>query len=292
MPLAVRETRGVVDPPTASELLFERYLDVHGYVGERDVDWRRRYGVSTARDPDFLVSRAGEELAICEVKEFASSKLDRRLALQSFFSAGGDEVFGTAADAVQSAALEQLRPFAGVGLPLVVVLANPHGVMVPLAPRELVMSLLGTTEVAVVPVAPDAPAGPPAVERALTGRGALVARDANGVVHNPHPYLSAVVVVRERAEAQDFTEAELARLGPDQPPETAEDRQALMVMMIEALEQAEAEGRIPDGRYEFVEVLDLSAQPGFTGVSLPSNVFDGPRDRRMLLLPDGSLLAH
>ena len=277
------------NPPTASELLFARYLEVHGYIAERDVDWRKRYGVDTPKDPDFLVSRAGEELAICEVKEFTSSKIDRRLALQSFFSAGGDEVFGTAADAVQSASLEQLRPFADIGLPLVVVLANPHGVMVPLAPRELVMSLLGTTEVAVVPVAPDASAGPATVGRALTGPGALVALDADGIEHNPHPYLSAVVVVRERAEAQDFTEAELARLRPERPPQTAEDRQAMMVMMIEALEQADTEGRIPDGRYEFVEVLDLSAQPEFTGTPLPGNVFDGPRDRRMLLLPDGSL---
>lgn len=84
--------------------------------------------------------------AICEVKEWRSSAIDRRLAVQRFGSFSSEEVHQTAADAVQAAAGEQLRPFAGVGMPLVVVLANPHHCVVPLDRDDMARSLFDITD--------------------------------------------------------------------------------------------------------------------------------------------------
>src|SRR5215217_368283 len=124
----------MAQPLTHSETGFAEYLIVHGYQSERDVDWRSRFGVDTFKNPDFLVSRAGEDLAICEVKEFEDTPLDRRLgrprkqqeglvsappasAWRRYSSGPGAELYSPAGDAVRDAAREQLRPFADVGLP-------------------------------------------------------------------------------------------------------------------------------------------------------------------------------
>lgn len=159
----------MANPLTESERRFASYLEDHGYVFEHDLDWRERFAdVATAKSPDFLVSSAREPLAICEVKEWHSSAVDRRLAGQRFGSFSSEEVHETAADAVQDAAREQLRPFAGVGLPLIVVLANPYHRFVPLDRDDMTRSLFGTTDQLQV--------GPGGLARRVSsGVGALVA---------------------------------------------------------------------------------------------------------------------
>ena len=108
----------MAQPWTVSETRFAEYLIVHGYEPERDVGWRLKFGVDTPKDPDFLVSRAAEILAICEVKEFTDTPLDRRLARARYATSSSAELYGSASDAIRDAAREQLRPFAGIGLPL------------------------------------------------------------------------------------------------------------------------------------------------------------------------------
>jgi hypothetical protein len=132
-----------------------------------------------------------------EVKEWTSSPVDRRLAAQRSASFSSEEVFGTAADAVQAAALEQLRPFADTGLSLVVVLANPHQRFVPLGADDMAKSLFGTTDVIQVPAT-----GLAITRRVSMGTGALAMVDGSGNVTNPHPYLSAVVVIHARENAR------------------------------------------------------------------------------------------
>jgi hypothetical protein len=272
----------VANPLTESEKLFLSYLETHGYIAEHDLDWRERFpDVETAKSPDFLVSRAGDPLAICEQKEWESSPVDRRLAVQRFGSFSSEEVHQTAADAVQDAAREQLRPFAGVGLPLVVVLANPHHRVVPLGPGDMHLSLFGTSDRIV--------AGPGGlVRRVSDGVGALAATDANGVLYNPHTHLSAVVVVHERTMEQDFVDEEFAAKRPPEPPRTESERHAQATSMLAGINDARREGRIPSGSYEWVEVFDLSGLgAGFDGTPLPDNIFDRPRDRWYVVTDHG-----
>lgn len=264
----------MANQPTESEKRFDTYLAVHGYLGEADIDWRSRLGVDTLKNPDRLVTRAAEELAICEVKEWRSSPLDRIPAGQKSATFSSEQVFGTAADAVQTAAREQLRPFRDVGLPLVVVLANPHHRFVPLAPRDMTMSLFGTSDVIQLPAS-----GPPVARRISKGVGALVALDGRGEVFNPHPYLSAVVVVHARERARDFIDEEVERRRRPEPLSGAE-REEHATELLTALNANDREGRTPTGEYEWVEVFDLSGLgAAFSGTPLPENIFDGELDR-------------
>jgi hypothetical protein len=130
----------MANPPTASDQRFKTYLDAHGYIGERDVDWGQRVGVESRTDPDFLVSRAGEQLAICEVKQWESHPVNRRLAGQRMGSFSSKQMYQSAADAAQDAA-KQLKPFVGVGLPLVAVVANTSQRAVPLGVRDIAATL-------------------------------------------------------------------------------------------------------------------------------------------------------
>jgi hypothetical protein len=272
---AVQSWPTVPNPPTESEKRFDEYLQTHGYVSEQDLDWRERFGAHTPKNPDRLVSRALEELAICEVKEWRSSPLDRIPAGQRSASFSGEQIFGTLADAVQAAALEQLRPFKDVGLPLVAVLANPHHKHVPLSPDDVTRSLFGTTDSIVVPIG----GGPGAARRVSSGVGALAVVDAAGRLANPHPYLSAVVIVHARSNARDFVDREFAARRPE--GRLSEDaRRDRAIESLRAINTAEREGRLPAGEYEWVEVFDLSGLgDAFDGTPLPSNIFDGSRDR-------------
>jgi hypothetical protein len=212
------------------------------------------------------VSRAGEDLAICEVKEFTDTPLNRRLASGRYSSGPGAELYSPAGDAVRDAAREQLRPFAGIGLPLVVVLANPHGKMVAMAPEAMPMSLFGITETVLIDFGPGAP--PPTNARlVLGGRGALVDDRPAFRADYPHPYLSAVVVLHARREPDHYLDMLVAQQRRTPPPQSS-------------------------GAYEWVTVLDLSAHPQFRGVPLPPHAFDGSRDLRFDLAPNGTFVQH
>jgi hypothetical protein len=279
----------MAQPWTDSETRFADYLTVRGYQPERDVDWRSRFGVDTPKDPDFLVSRAGEDLAICEVKEFTDTPLDRRLADAHYATSSSAELHASVSDAVRDAAREQLRPFADIGLPLVVVLANPHGKMVALAPGTMPMSLFGITETVFIDVGPGAP--PPAnAQLILGGRGALIDERPAFRAQHPHPYLSAIVVLHARREADDYLDMLLAQQRRTRPPHSHQDNLDNGADVLEAFAEADQAGLVPSGEYEWVSVFDLSAHPLFRGTPLPSHAFDGVRDLRFDLASNGTFV--
>src|ERR1700727_2259212 len=204
----------MANPPNESEERVRSYLETHGYIAEHDLDWRERFPeVETTKNPDFLVSRAGEVLAICEVKQWESSRVDKRLAVHRSGSFSSEEMHKSAADAVQDASREQLRPFADVGLPLVVVVANPLHCFVPLGREDIARSLFYFR------TSKQTLAGSDGLVRPIDV-GALAEADENGVIFNPHPHLSAVVVLHERTREQDFFDDERAAMRSPEPPRT------------------------------------------------------------------------
>ena len=119
-------------------------------------DWRARFEVAGASNPDFLVDWAGAS-AIVEVKQFTTRRITERLV-----AAGGmawlpaKEVFGPVRSAMTGAAQEQLLDFAALGLPLVVVLANPLGADVDLDAEHVTNAMLGNPKFRIA-VGPGAP---------------------------------------------------------------------------------------------------------------------------------------
>jgi hypothetical protein len=113
--------------PNVSEAWFDEYLASHGYDFQHEPD----LGVRTR--PDRLIKRDGLA-AICEVKEFTTDPMLRRWPQggSGFGSFSGTEWFLNVRRTI-SAAARQLEPLSGDDRPLVIVLANPHGLNVPLA---------------------------------------------------------------------------------------------------------------------------------------------------------------
>jgi hypothetical protein len=171
----------------AAELLFERYLDAHGYHWEHEPD----LGIATA--PDYRIRR-GETRAICEVKQFETTAV-RDLGAR----AGGPVVvppellYRTIRNQIDSAA-RQLRPLVGWGLPLVVVLANPSQATVLLDPPTLFHSMYGEGSWAALddPL-PSIEAWP--IPTAAGRDGAMAAK---------HDFITAIVALRERRESGAF----------------------------------------------------------------------------------------
>lgn len=120
---------------------------------------------------------------------------------------------------------------------------------------------------------PDEPA-----QLVADGYGAFISDTETGLV-NYHPHVSAVVVVHERTNKQDWIEATIAN---ERDPGGLEDVGAAMVGYMKTIRRLEEAGEAPDGSYRWVEIYDLSGNPtspGFQGVPLTGGVFSGPRDR-------------
>lgn len=168
-----------------------------------------------------------------------------------------------------SRAARQLKPLAGGGWPLVVVLANPRGMPVPFSSVEIIWALYGDP---VWKITIDPATGEKMGE---TEYGA----DRNGQIRNQHQYLSAVVALRHRTLAQDWSDANWARLreehGFDSSDPEASSRLAELALRSAA--EAEERGEIPRVEYFFADVF-VTKSPHAT--PLPASVFDGERDSR------------
>jgi hypothetical protein len=277
----------MANPTTPSELLFEAYLLDHGYLFERDLDWRGRFGVATDKNPDYLVSRAQQDLAVCEAKERTSTTVDRRLAEHRVGSFSSETVHEPILGNVEDAAA-QLEPFKGVGLSLVAVLANPRHLFVPLGADAMTLSLFGTTSVVTLPST-----GPATPSRALLGNGALAREDEVGNRYNPHPHLSAVVVVHTRTNEQDFAYEQAAAMRAADAPRTFEEANVYARELLDVLNATKRAGRTPKGEYSWVEVFDLAGLgEAFDGTPLPDNIFDGPRDHWYTVHPRRGLVER
>ena len=267
------------NPKTAADERFEAYLVDHGIPYEYEPPWQERLGVSADVNPDFLIDSAGARV-VAEVKQFQTTHITDRLTRSGGVATLGDrEVFGHLRAKMTDTAREQLLPFAGVGVPLVVVLANPLGADVNMDFDHVAFAALGNMK-ARITIGPDGlpnDANEPA-RLVADGYGAFISVTDKGLV-NYHPNVSAVVVVHERTNKQDWIEVTLAN---DRDPEGLEDVGAAMVRYLNTIRRLEEAGEAPEGSYRWVEVYDLSGNPtapGFQGVPLPRAVFSGSRDR-------------
>jgi hypothetical protein len=241
-------------------------------------DWRALFGVDTDARPDYLVEPDGAR-AICEVKEFTTTRITDHLTDAGGTASLSDkEVFGPVRSAMTSAAREQLLPFAGLGVPLVVVLANPHGADVSLDDEHVSLAIMGNLKVR-IKVGPNLPPADEDAEWIADGYGAFISVLDDGRLENRNPHVSAVVVVHERDHRSDWIERVLA----DEPEvESFESTRDAMAAYLRAVDERQERGEAPEGSYRWVEVFDLSGNPtppGFQGTPLPRELFDGPRDR-------------
>jgi hypothetical protein len=120
-----------------SELWFERYARETGHAGWDD----HEPDLGTQAKPDYLVSK-GPHRAVCEVKEYTTSRLQRRLEVVGTrpFSAPGNLTHISPGRKVRDG-VKQLAELADRGLPLAVVLANPRGIILGAGLREVGASL-------------------------------------------------------------------------------------------------------------------------------------------------------
>jgi hypothetical protein len=236
--------------------VFEAYLVQHGEpVPQHEPD------LGVIKRPDYLIERDGY-MCVCEVKEFAN-----RTA--SFRGAGGttspEVVLSPMRSQIREAA-RQLKPLAGNGMPLVIVLTNPHAALVLTDPSHVVHAMYGDP-IVTIPI--DAASGGADGDAVLiTGR--------NGKLRMDHPYISALVLVRYRDRAADFYDTLNARNAALTPGER-----------LDAVHAAKDAGQVPEGRYLCVDVFPTLS---LIATTLPDVFFNGPDD--CLFQFDGDARAY
>jgi hypothetical protein len=228
------------NPKTAADERFEAYLSEHRIPFEYEPNWAEEFGIEVEDNPDYLVDPDGARV-ICEVKQFESTAITERL-LRSPGRAIGispKEEFRPIRSKVTQTARDQLSPFKGMGIPLVVVLANPLAADVRLDDFEVTHALLGNPKERISHrpgMPPDSPARTIAEDY-----GALISIQEDGTIINHHPFVSAVVVVHQWPQRRDVTD----------------DSYRWM---------------------DVYDVSGNPTPPGFSGTPLPRHVFNGPRD--------------
>jgi hypothetical protein len=204
-----------------SEVWFDRYLREHGYdPGDPEPD----LGVS--KKPDRLIERGGQRV-VCEIKQFERGVFAGRSG--SIGSLLPRDVLKPIRSAVKEAA-DQLRPLQGSGDPLVVVLANPKKVDVPLEVSDVIHALYGDPTYRFTI---DTATG-----RAVGDVEFFAGR--NGRLRNFHRYISAVVVLRHRTNAQDWVDERSAELlEGSAEPRTLDEATELATEFLESSLEAE-----------------------------------------------------
>lgn len=108
-------------------------------------------------------------------------------------------------------------------------------------------------------------------------------RGRDGELTNDHAYLSAVVLLHRRENAQDavdqWLDSNRARLDAD-----FTDRMKRAVAVLEGVNALD----LPDGDYFFVDVIHTTSARTGGAPLLSSDFFDRPRDRHWVANPDGS----
>ena len=250
---------------TESEEWFDRYVREQGHdPGDPEPD------LGVRKNPDRLIRWNGIEV-VCEIKQFDHDPfglLKNRAGVLSLTTA-----LRQVRRSIERAA-SQLKPLAGSGRPLVVVLANPRGTPVPFGSHEILWALYGDP-VWTIPISRRT--GGPAGETTY-GMG------RNGQLRNQHQYLSAVLALRHRTLAQDWAAENLERIKAEEGFDE-DDLDSMHHVAERAYREsieAEERGEVPDGDYFYAEVF-LTMSPD--AVPLPEGVFDGPRDTRWQLDP-------
>lgn len=154
------------------EVLFERYLVEHGY----EFEYELYRGVR--KRPDYLVQRSGMTV-VCEVKSFPP------LPDQQQSESPQESVLNSIRNKIREAA-KQLKPLAGRGVPLLVVLAQAENSRVMLHAKLVLSAMYGNLT--------SPPEGSGGTE-CYFGR--------NGKLRNDHRYISAVVVAQRMTVYDD-----------------------------------------------------------------------------------------
>jgi hypothetical protein len=181
----------------AGETLMARWLDRRALTYEFEPDW----GVQTK--PDFRVSSADEQVAI-EVESIESwggldavvKALEERIARDPAsanrpppgggFKRSMDKALRPLRTQIRHAA-RQLKPLAGSGIPLVVAVANPYDRPVPFSVDMMISAMYGD----------------PGYEFPSDGGPGRMVLGRNGKLWNDHPYVSAVMVIRQALGAHE-----------------------------------------------------------------------------------------
>lgn len=156
---------------TDSEKRFERYLEAHGHLFEHEPN------LGTHFKPDYKVPVTGTDVVV-EVKEFKTNWLSERL------SSIGSTDAGRPVRAVRKGvrrAVEQLSELAGRGLPLVIVISNPHQADVDLDPERV---------------------------------WAMLYYDDGPLQDNRADFVSAIAILQRRTAEQEWADDNVRRLGP------------------------------------------------------------------------------
>lgn len=207
----------MANPVTCGDLLFEEYCLLNGYTYERDVDWRVAFGVQTAKAPDYLIDRVGDR-AIVEVKHFQTRTRKDKL-LQNPGQAirvSGRDLYGSLRRSIRDAA-QQLAPFARLGVPLIVAVANPSRSDVSLDPTDVVSALFGEVTWRIDTSADMR------IQPVYGEDGLVIERTADGGLTNRIPHVAAIVALTgghpaaPRADIYDLAQAP-AFAGTPVPP--------------------------------------------------------------------------
>ena len=258
---------------TTSEQWFDEYLLTNGYSFETEPD----LGVRTR--PDRLIDRADVE-AICEIKEFTTDAMQRR------WPEGGTRIGSFSAQewllnvrrSISDAA-RQLEPLAADSRPLVIVLANPHGVLAPLEGDKLIEAMYGELTIT---FQLNTETGEPATEPAWTlGEGGRLAEEQA-------PWVSAVAALHRGDHREDWTrewiEQWKAQNWPEEPS-TQDEALARWQAYQPELERALQDEDVPSGEYFYLDVIETISEEA---VALPRNILDGEHDRRWIVNREAS----
>jgi hypothetical protein len=176
---------------TIADLWFEALLKQEGLGSQREPDWSAVAGKTVTKNPDYLVDIDGQPVVV-EVKSFESSpERDAVWNRVGYFTTSAEQEYGPIREAIKAAA-GQLKPFAGLGMPLIVVLANP-----PQPDGSRVMVTLDWTHIFSAMYGDFAVTAPFDHEKLGDFQPAAT---RNGQVARQHLYLSAVIVLWPRDE--------------------------------------------------------------------------------------------
>ena len=264
-----------------AEQRFAAYLDDYGFGWKYEPDYQEELGLPQrlVTTPDFLIERDGHR-AVAEVRQFETTALaDQMSSTGRAGVVGPEKLFGAQRSAMFEKA-KQLRPLAGAGVPLLVVLANPLQRLVPLDDFHVQAAMWGNPGV-VIPI--DTTSGgrveghEPYLQLENYGAFASPVIEDEKLVgwQNRHPHVTAVLVVHERLFSADWREEILAGYrSSDRSIEAAVEDTFKALQDVAA---AQARGEEPQGSYRWVSVYETGSE---SAVALPASWFDGPRDER------------
>lgn len=262
---------------TESEAWLDEYLAEQGYTVQVEPD----LGVPTR--PDRVIARGGLE-AICEVKEFTTDAISRRFPSGESHAGtfGPREWFLTVRRTISSAA-RQLEPLAGDGRPLVILLANPNGMRVPLDPDELIQAMYGDLTIT-FDVSRETGAAVSEPVWTVGDNGRLADEQA--------PWVSAVGRIRRRDRELEWQRDWIAQWKAERGLEAAatyEDAFTVWQAYTEELERVKLEEDVPTGIYFSIDLIETLSD---SATVVPSDLFTAEGDRRWSFDPEQSAIIR